>query len=429
MPKTRTKEQSLLERGINFFNKYFLNLNYFSSTVKKEDQGQIKIVQLRAVDLKKRNTRPLGERLASLFSSLYPQDNMISGGNYSTESYKNNQHSIIKRVSKNNGILLSSFFGMPNDLTGEWDRFKDIPATDPIPPSAIIMLLLKNFFGWNGHDHSRKKIAWNIAKLPLVIAYHLLRMATKTLTNTLSLVTEFFPASLSQLTLHLALYFNPLHEQEKKVFKSLRNSLISGSFFFLAMCFKALFLAGRTVSSPLQSIRAGWEAGEDLGGVPGVVLSLTLSTLSMAMTSAAYIALLPFSLKIILSKAPLPIANFVANAAFTVFFKVLSLPIVPLLIDKVGLLAFTISSLVVGIVTSVVTSTFAIELVQDMSVKVKRGFQHTPKPPSFAYNPKYDSAFDSDPTVQPELNPPLFKPAPISDPTNELQEAHHPALN
>jgi hypothetical protein len=197
-------------------------------------------------------------------------------------------------------ILLTTFFGLPNqcELHEEitWEKIG------------------KNLRGLqDGKNTIRTEFNNNILIQTLTVMKNLVFAVFKTMQNILKLATEFLPALISEIFFAIALPIFRLCREAWKDEQDFKTLLMTGilaiPFLIAAAGFtiaKIIQLAGRSITSPIDSVGAAWFTGRLINNLLkafvsdhpamkllGYAAGFTLSLVSIAATTAAYMILFP----------------------------------------------------------------------------------------------------------------------------------------
>lgn len=181
-------------------------------------------------------------------------------------------------------------------------------------PSELALILLKNFIGWN----SPRPIALKILASPFIVTWNLMKILPKLAWNILTLVTEFIPHAIEMLSLKaISTLVDVIQDKAEdrlyvKILAGLGVALLMPVYY--ASKLAAIF--GRTITSPLASMKAGWAMGQHIAGegIAGKILGGFFVALSFAITVTVYGVLLPLAIKAIIAHAPAAISSAVSSA-------------------------------------------------------------------------------------------------------------------
>ncbi|STX29576.1 Uncharacterised protein [Legionella beliardensis] len=201
--------------------------------------------------------------------------------------------------------------------------FLGLPNQCPTGVSQSWSNIAKNFIGWQDNK-TTGRMAYNIAKMPLVVPWNLTMAVLKTALNIVKLGTEFLPRAIADSCSKGRRYASDklkgknLSTGAKVGYGALYGLAILGQ--IVSEC---VYFAGQALTSPIKGVRSAWKLGEKIAGkgIGGKLLGGVLATLSIAVTVTAYAFLWPLAVKtlgpVILSKMPTVIShaiNVVVNA-------------------------------------------------------------------------------------------------------------------
>lgn len=176
-------------------------------------------------------------------------------------------------------IAITSFFNFPNQTKG--GLFEKLTFAQ----------LGKNFIGWNDKSSTLANFLRPLIFIPLNIT----RVVLGTALNTVKIVTEFLPRLLeneTKLAAYKLLYRITDKKRPLSTFWRITGELVFESILTAHIAFKTVRLLGSAITSPVNNLKAARDAGEDLGGKKGTVLTGVLGTLSGAISTLPFVALL-----------------------------------------------------------------------------------------------------------------------------------------
>jgi hypothetical protein len=159
------------------------------------------------------------------------------------------KHKVANRIKKAPASsFVAAFFGQPPRDIEEAE--KGVGFTD----------FLKRFVGWPGSDAPlRQKIA-----MPFVFVWNLITFLPKVVWNTLKLVTEVLPDTLSR--------WAKGHYREVNKFPPL---------VFLTQFLAVVRNIGRAITSPIESVKRLWNDGNKAGAIASGVFSLIMYAIAL----------------------------------------------------------------------------------------------------------------------------------------------------
>lgn len=205
--------------------------------------------------------------------------------------------------------LLSSFFAVPTFLP----NVESVNATRLVKqPGTLLLIMLKNFIGWN----SPRSVLTKSIALPFILLWNVIKWAPKLVWNLVKLGTQFFPHVVEMLSLKgisalIDFIKNPRqHNVVLKVLAGFGVGLLM-PFYYAG---KIGALVGRALSSPADSIKSGWESGQQLlgSGFAGKILGGLLGVLSLATTITLYGLFFPIAVNALVVYAPSAISTLVS---------------------------------------------------------------------------------------------------------------------
>lgn len=190
-------------------------------------------------------------------------------------------------------VKILNFFGFPIKL-GINDQKK-----------ITVSNLLRKLFGLRSKEAPNWQKAAAIIFSPVSLTWNLLQIVTRTAWNTVTLFTEFLPGLMTWycekgIKKLIDGINDPYSDFSKKVGFRFLIGLLAIPFYGC----KLWRTLGRTITSPLVSMKMALEKGRELGGVSGEIIGRVLQAMSLAITITAYTILLPLAAKAILTKAP-----------------------------------------------------------------------------------------------------------------------------
>lgn len=260
-------------------------------------------------------TRPIWNTFASAFSKVYWPDSYDGASNRfnyqpiedinkrffgdSKLAHEENNSSI-KHYRRHFLILLTTFFGLPN-------RFE-------LDESITLAKIGKNLQGLQeGKNDQRTEFNNNILVRIYSVVKSILFAAFITAQNTLKLATEFLPALIAEIFFAIARPIFRLCKQTLTAKWTLSNLLmvtcLLAPLFISTLIFtvaKTIQLAGRTITSPINSVRSAWFSSHTINHfladrvsdhpamkLLGYAAGLILSLMSIAATTSVYMILFP----------------------------------------------------------------------------------------------------------------------------------------
>lgn len=168
-------------------------------------------------------------------------------------------------------------------------EFDDLKKSDAsrLSNSKFFALLFKAFCNWRTNTKPAIKAIKTIAALlnaPL---------------NIVKLVTEILPETIAS-----AAYFAAEHLRFKY-----HNPLAYLPLYLVFALSRVAYLYGRSITSPITSVRAAWNTGFNMGmatgfKAPAYFYALVFSLISVSATAATYVLLAPLAIKIAMASAP-----------------------------------------------------------------------------------------------------------------------------
>lgn len=262
-------------------------------------------------------------------------------------------------LARSSRLAITSFFGITNRIFNAFENpikpanpEQGVRSRSPMSPRKIesprskspyitkqavnintklgLQEIIKNFFGWHKESDPlvsnqekyildvpswRKAFSYSLIFPVLMGIFNTGRIVLKTVWNIVRFFTEFLPGVLEISSLFAFAKIKDIYDSTKAD-SLLNGGLIFGLGFLLFLvglfhlsC-KIWRVAGRMITSPTDSMRAGWELGQELlPGTKGKVLGGVLAFLSFAGTVAIYTFVFPLGIKAIAAHAPAAISN------------------------------------------------------------------------------------------------------------------------
>jgi hypothetical protein len=204
--------------------------------------------------------------------------------------------------------LLLSFLGVPNALHGHQIEASSLTQGDyVVPGGTLFKQILKNLAGWSEKQSPLLNILKGIILFPINVAL----IPIKLVLNIIRLATEALPYLIEISTMvGMAKLLNYIHENKSNsLFGKAAAAVGIAALATLHGIFKVLHVLGRAITSPYDSVRLAFKAGEDIGGILGKVAIFVFVFFSLAITAAAYIVLFPLLINLIVAQAPIAAAT------------------------------------------------------------------------------------------------------------------------
>lgn len=188
---------------------------------------------------------------------------------------------------------ISTFLGLPNRIL---DKKK----------GQSINNLLLNLIG-SPDNVSRTKQNINLLVSPLTLLLNVINVPFRILINVAKLGTEFLPLLLINTAGYLAI---KLHlSQERPLLVNILTIIAMITNFAVTLASGLTYLLGYAITSPINSVKKAWHAGNMFGGISGKMVGGLLAGLSIAITFSAYAILFPLAIEAIAT----PILNAAAH--------------------------------------------------------------------------------------------------------------------
>jgi len=160
----------------------------------------------------------------------------------------------------------------------------------------------RNLIGWQRHT-TRKQKVWNAIKLPVVLLWNLGMVPVRFATNLAKVVTILIPGLLAlamSMPVNAAARKIEAAKREKATGKLIGFRMLWVLALGLRFFFDTITFTGRAIFAPVTGFYKAWEYGEQIGGVKGTVLSVLLTTFSVAITLTGYAIAFPLAMKWVL---------------------------------------------------------------------------------------------------------------------------------
>jgi hypothetical protein len=266
------------------------------------------------------NTRPeetqqLGDIISTSFSEVYSSHSYdVAQGTFNFDSIEGIE-GYVDCYRHTPLIQFTSFAGIPN----QFDANEKITG----------MRIFTNMFDWQRNKTANRNIINAILALPMFIK-NLVMIALALAQNSVKLFTEFLPVlfsnglrilanrtyALSKEGIHNI--YSGDHRLHTKIFKITGYALLICTtlpIMLLSISFKFAQLTGRTITSPIDSVRAAWffciNMDQSEGKFAGKLLGCILATISILMTATIYSLLIPY----LVTLAPASLATVMTNVA------------------------------------------------------------------------------------------------------------------
>lgn len=288
-------------------------------------------------------------------------------------------------------VVVAKFLGMPLD--------KEIMENHE-NGMDLFSKSFKKMIGWKQEKNTDTEDSSNllldiIGSTGLFLFNILLRIPFLVVTHTLQFFFEYVPFTLMRFSWETANRLKAYAINEQGSHPYLAGLAVLGSGFFrgLEYLLKGVWLLGRTVSSPADSMRAGWNYGKERDSK---VLSWTLMLLSALISTAVYVVAFPIGLKMAALQLP-QIMSLIHQSSFLVtagnYIGTALNPVLDLFGIGLSSASLVASSLIAGLVT-VIASTKA--LADDYYFEIKNpslksaNVQYAGETESFVKEPKLE---------------------------------------
>lgn len=290
----------------------------------------------------------------SLFASSFAE--VYSADSYDLASDTFNQESIdeirpyVNHYRHHPLILFTAFFGVPNQFN----------ANKSITGNRIFW----NLFDWQTGKSNRRRLI-NTGLGALMFIKNVFLMGVMTIQNSFKLFTEFLPLLMAKGLWKLTwITFKNCQQGIKDNWQSENGKTLKIAGYSLAMLsltltfaavilLKIIQLIGRTITSPVNSVRIAWfycvNQDKTPGKFGGRLFGALLAILSISISAMTWSLLCPF----VLATAPTSIASIltgIMNAAPAFFTLIGSNLMLPLLAQS-GLALSQLSAIMAGFAT------------------------------------------------------------------------------